>query len=102
MVRAGAHGARDAVHIFLKEVQDFARSQHKNDFAPLPDSIKVVVHVFSDIGRLADDLSAASLLPDPDTLWTFVQEICKIAPTVTISDCGNDPRAVDNKVQGGF
>lgn len=60
----------------------------------------MVVHIFSDIGRLADDLSAANLLPDPDALWGFVQEVCRIAPYITISDCGSSPKAVDGKIQG--
>lgn len=62
----------------------------------------MVVHIFSDIGRLADDLSAANLLPDPDALWGFVQEVCRIAPYITISDCGSSPNAVDNKIQGKY
>ena len=102
LVKAGPNGARDAVHTLLEEVRGFARSQHKHDSAPLPENIKVVVHVFCDIGRLADDLSTANLLPDPDALWGFVQEICKIEPFVTVSDCGSSPTAVDSKIQGKY
>jgi len=57
------------------------------------------VHIFSDIGRLAQDLSAASLLPDPDQLWTFIQDICKIEPGITVSDCGSGHEAVDVKLK---
>ncbi|EXJ86894.1 hypothetical protein A1O3_03848 [Capronia epimyces CBS 606.96] len=96
LIRAGTSGAREAVGTLLADVRDFARSQHKND---LPENISVVVHIFSDVGRLAQDLSAANLLPDPDQLWTFIQDVCKIEPGITISDCGAGHEAVDAKVK---
>lgn len=73
-----------------------AREQHPND---LPDSLSAMVHIFIDVGRLADDLLSANLLPEPDQLWTFIQEACKLEPGVTISDCGSGHQAVDRKMQ---
>ncbi|EXJ88109.1 hypothetical protein A1O1_05037 [Capronia coronata CBS 617.96] len=96
LVRAGTLGAAEAVGTLLAEVKEAARNQHKND---LPEHISVVVHIFSDVGRLAQDLSAANLLPDPDQLWTFIQQVCKIQPCFTISDCGAGHEAVDAKVK---
>ncbi|KAG9792306.1 hypothetical protein ABEF93_008591 [Exophiala dermatitidis] len=96
LIRAGTPGAKEAVDTLLAEVKEFARQQHKND---LPETISVVVHIFSDIGRLAQDLATANLLPDPDRLWTFVQDACKIEPCITISDCGAAHDAVDAKMK---
>jgi hypothetical protein len=59
----------------------------------------VVVHVFADIGRLAQDLSAAGLLPEPEHLWTFIQGICKSEPCFTVTDCGSGQQAVDAKMK---
>lgn len=95
-IRAGTAGAQEAVRTFISKAKEVARAQHKND---LPENISPVVHIFSDIGRLAQDLSAASLLPDPDQLWTFIQDICKIEPGITVSDCGSGHEAVDVKLK---
>lgn len=96
LVRAGMHGAKEAVQSFITEVKEHARQQHKND---LPENVSVVAHIFSDIGRLAHDLSAAKLLPEPDKLWNFIQEVCKLEPGFTISDCGTGHQAVDSKMK---
>ncbi|KAK5269787.1 hypothetical protein LTR96_005485 [Exophiala xenobiotica] len=95
-IRAGTAGAQEAIRSFISEAKEVARAQHKND---LPENISPVVHIFSDIGRLAQDLSAASLLPDPDQLWTFIQDICKIEPGITVSNCGSGHEAVDAKLK---
>ena len=95
-IRAGTIGAREAAAAFITEVKEFAKAQHKND---LPENISLVVHIFSDIGRLAQDLSAAGILPDPDQLWTFIQDICKLEPCFTVSDCGSGREAVDAKLK---
>lgn len=95
-IRAGTTGAREALGAFLSEVKEFAKAQHKND---LPEDVSVVVHIFSDIGRLAHDLSTASLLPAPDQLWTFIQDVSKLEPRFTISDCGSGHQAVDAKLK---
>ncbi|KIX02951.1 uncharacterized protein Z518_06501 [Rhinocladiella mackenziei CBS 650.93] len=96
LIRAGTSGARDAVRALIEEAKEFAAQQHKND---LPDNISVVVHIFSDIGRLARDLSDANLLPELDQLWTFIQDICKTEPCLTVSDCGAGHEAVDAKLK---
>lgn len=80
----------------MAEVKDFARSQHKND---LPEGVRTVTHIFSDIAQLAHDLSTAKLLPEPDKLWTFIQEVCRIEPGITITDCGSGHEAVDEKLK---
>ena len=82
----------------MAEVRKFAKTQHKDD---LPENISVVVHIFSDIGQLAQDLSAANLVPDPDQIWTFIQDICKLQPGFTVSDCGSGRQAVDAKMKRG-
>ncbi|KAJ9633657.1 hypothetical protein H2204_006863 [Knufia peltigerae] len=95
-LRMGAAGADEAVKRFVAEVKDFARAQHKSD---LPEGIDTVTHVFADIGQLAHDLSVAKLLPEPDTLWTFIQEVSKVDPGMTITDCGSGHGAVDTKLK---
>lgn len=95
-IRAGTIGVREAAGAFITEVKEFAKAPHKND---LPEDISLVVHIFSDIGRLAQDLSAAGILPDPDQLWTFIQDICKLEPCFTVSDCGSGHEAVDAKLK---
>ncbi|KAI1629056.1 hypothetical protein EDD37DRAFT_644827 [Exophiala viscosa] len=95
-IRAGTVGAREAAAAFITEVKELAKAQHKND---LPEDILLVVHIFSDIGRLAQDLSTAGNLPNPDQLWTFIQDICKLEPCFTVSDCGSGREAVDAKLK---
>ncbi|KAK4937927.1 hypothetical protein LTR10_021568 [Elasticomyces elasticus] len=95
-IRAGTIGLREAATAFIAEVKEFAKAQHKND---LPEDISLVVHIFSDIGGLAQDLSASDSLPDPDQLWTFIQDICKLEPCFTVSDCGSGHEAVDAKLK---
>ncbi len=95
-MRAGAAGAQGALATFLAEVRQLARIAHKNE---LPEDVAVVVHIFADIGRLAQDLSAADLLPDPEHLWTFIQGICKAEPCLTVTDCGSGHQAVDAKIR---
>lgn len=77
-------------------MKDYAKNQHKND---LPETISVVVHIFSDVGRLAQDLSATNLLPDPEQLWTFIQDVSRLAPCVTVSDCGAGHESVEAKMK---
>ncbi|OAP65076.1 hypothetical protein AYL99_01048 [Fonsecaea erecta] len=96
LVRAGIEGAKSAIDTLVTEAKAFARAQHKND---LPDHLSVVVHIFIDVGKLADDLSTAGLLPDPDQLWTFIQDAGKLETGVTISDCGAGHQAVDAKMK---
>ncbi|KIW63523.1 hypothetical protein, variant [Phialophora macrospora] len=94
--RAGPQGARGAVETLIAEAKAFARAQHKND---LSEQLSAIVHVFVDVGKLADDLSTANLLPEPDQLWTFIQDASKIEPGITISDCGAGRAAVDAKMK---
>ncbi|OQV04510.1 hypothetical protein CLAIMM_09377 [Cladophialophora immunda] len=96
LVRAGIQGAKSAIDALVAEAKTFAREQHKND---LPDHLSVVVHIFIDVGKLADDLSIAGVLPDPDQLWTFIQDAGKLEPGITISDCGAGRHAVDAKMK---
>ena len=96
MIRAGTHGAKEAVETLTKEAKSLAQEEHKND---LPEHLSVIVHIFIDVGKLAEDLSTANLLPDPDQLWTFVQDVSKLEPGVTISDCGTGHQAVDAKMK---
>ncbi|KIW12646.1 hypothetical protein PV08_09924 [Exophiala spinifera] len=95
-IRSGAAGAHEAVERFVAEVKDFARAQHKND---LPEGVSLVTHIFSDIGQLAHDLSAANLIPEPDRLWPFILEVCRVEPGITITDCGSGPDAVRHKLK---
>ncbi|KIY01991.1 uncharacterized protein Z520_02129 [Fonsecaea multimorphosa CBS 102226] len=96
LVRAGIQGAKSAIDSLVAEASAFAREQHKND---LPDHLAVVVHIFIDVGKLADDLSIAGLLPNPDQLWTFIQNVSRLEPGVTISDCGSGHHAVEAKMK---
>ncbi|KAH0847227.1 hypothetical protein FOPE_00333 [Fonsecaea pedrosoi] len=96
LVRAGIQGAKSAIDTLVAEAKAFAREQHKND---LPDLLSVIVHIFIDVGKLADDLSTAGSPPDPDQLWTFIQNASKLEPGVTISDCGSGHHAVDAKIR---
>jgi hypothetical protein len=52
-----------------------------------------------DVGKLADDLSTANMLPEPDQLWTFIQDASRFEPGIIISDCGSDHGAVDVKMK---
>ncbi|KEF51688.1 uncharacterized protein A1O9_12323, partial [Exophiala aquamarina CBS 119918] len=95
-LRAGAAGVKDAVPPFLDQVRQFARDQHKHD---LLENTIPIVHVFSDIDRLSQDLQSAGALPDPSSLLDFCQELCKAQPYFTISDCSMDPQAAAMKVE---
>ncbi|KIW94333.1 uncharacterized protein Z519_05649 [Cladophialophora bantiana CBS 173.52] len=96
LVRAGIEGAKLAIDTLVTEAKALAREQHKND---LPDHLSVIVHIFIDVGKLADDLSTTGLLPEPDQLWTFIQEAGKLEPGITISDCGSGHHAVEAKIR---
>ncbi|KAJ9612888.1 hypothetical protein H2200_002829 [Cladophialophora chaetospira] len=96
LIRSGAHGAKEAVEKLITEAKASAREQHKND---LPEHLSVIVHIFIDVGKLADDLSTSNLLPEPDQLWTFIQEASKNELGVTITDCGAGHQAVDAKMK---
>ena len=80
----------------VKEAKAYAREQHKND---LPEHFSVIVHIFIDVGKLADDLSRANLLPEPDQLWSFIQHGCQLEPGLTISDVGSSHEAVEAKLK---
>jgi hypothetical protein len=89
-------GVKQAVDTLIAEAKAFALAQHKND---LPEHLSVIVHIFIDVGKLADDLSTTGVLPEPDQLWTFIQDASKLEPGVTISDCGAGHNAVDAKIK---
>lgn len=56
-----------------------------------------MVHIFSDIDRLAADLQTAGA--DPRAVLDFCQELCQ-QPYFTMSDCGSkDPRTTATKVE---
>jgi hypothetical protein len=87
---------KEAIQSLTSEAKTSAQEQRKND---LPSTnLSVIVHIFIDVGRLADDLASAGLLPEPDKLWTFIQGVCAEAG-VTISDVGSDQRAVAAKMK---
>ncbi|ETI20628.1 hypothetical protein G647_06970 [Cladophialophora carrionii CBS 160.54] len=96
VIRAGARGVRGAIETLVAEAKAFARAQHKND---LSDNLSAIVHIFVDVGSLADDLSTANLLPEPDQLWAFIQDASKLEPGITITDCGSGHDAVDAKMK---
>ncbi|EXJ55081.1 hypothetical protein A1O7_08006 [Cladophialophora yegresii CBS 114405] len=96
LILAGPRGVRGAVETLIAEAKTCARAQHKND---LSDNLSAIVHIFVDVGRLAHDLSTANLLPEPDQLWTFIQDASKLEPGITISDCGSGQGAVDAKMK---
>ena len=96
LIRAGASGTKEAVETLVREVKLNAQEQHKND---LPEDLSVIVHIFINVGKLADNLSTCNLLPNPDQLWTFIQDASKFEPGLTISDCGSDHRVVDAKMK---
>ncbi|KAK5046135.1 hypothetical protein LTR84_008592 [Exophiala bonariae] len=92
--RAGTAGVKEAVEPLLDQIRDFAKEQHKHD---LPENTIPVVHIFSDIDRLAADLQIAGA--DPRAFLDFCQELCQL-PYFTMSDCGSsDPRTTGIKVE---
>jgi hypothetical protein len=95
-ISLGTAGTKEAVESLVKEAKYFAQDKHKND---LPENLSIIVHIFVDVGQLADDLSSANLLPNPDQLWLFIQDASKLEPGITISDCGSGHEAVDAKMK---
>ena len=91
-----SRSAKEAIGQLIAEAKLSAQSQHKND---LPEHLSVILHIFMDVGKLADDLSTAGLLPEPDQLWTFIQDASKHELGVTITDCGSGHQAVDLKMK---
>jgi len=97
IIRAGASGARDAAHRLMAEAREHAESQHMND---LPESISTVIHIFLDVGRLADDLVAAGMLSGKDQLLDFLHSFSQAGPLIAVTDCGPGREAVDAKLKG--
>ena len=97
IIRDGAVSAGIAFESLAAEVQEAARSKHKNDLAA---DIRVLVHVFVDSNRLAQDLVSAGSLSDSQQLEDFTKALTASAPSLSVVDCGTGRKPVDDKVQG--
>lgn len=89
-------GANEAVTSLVREMRAHANLHHKYD---LPKSIAVVVQIYVDLERLAEDLVTAEAIPEVNDLYAFTKAL-NSQPHISVIDCDHDN--VQEKVKTAY
>lgn len=96
-VESSAAGADAAVQSLKAEALEAAEAKHKND---LTADIRILIHIFIDLKRLANELTATGLISSQQKLFDFTQAVTASQPLLSLVDCGPTRGSVGAKITG--